>query len=394
MSSILLRLAVLPSIGLLLLVVGKNKQRRNPTNLLVILAVLGAVSCIPAAIGELIGMTVLERTDLYQDSIVYGIVEYFCVVAAMEELVKFIAVLIATWKNKNFDHSYDGIIYGVCSALGFATLENILYVLPGGLGLGVIRAISSVPLHCTCGVFMGYFYAKAKENANHDEGSGVAANMFLAYLVPVFIHGLYDFIVTREFMNIGYIIVVVFVIAFVLMMMLLHAAKVDHIISNQPIWSDPYTFRRPAWNNGQWVNNWNYNQYNGNQRQPGYGRQNRQMSQGMPGQQRTPYGGNYRQGSSYGVSNQPGAYGMNNQRNGYGTNNQPGAYGMNNQQNLYGTNNQPGAYGMNSQQRTQYGRNQQQGPYGMQTQQNLYGGAHQPGIYDDSYWQGRYQNRK
>lgn len=50
MSAFALRLAILPSILLLLFVVGKNKQRRNPTSLLVWLAVLGAVSAIPMAL--------------------------------------------------------------------------------------------------------------------------------------------------------------------------------------------------------------------------------------------------------------------------------------------------------------------------------------------------------
>jgi RsiW-degrading membrane proteinase PrsW (M82 family) len=53
MSAFALRLAILPSILLLLFVVGKNKQRRNPTSLLVWLAVLGAVSAIPAVIVEI-----------------------------------------------------------------------------------------------------------------------------------------------------------------------------------------------------------------------------------------------------------------------------------------------------------------------------------------------------
>ena len=95
----------------------------------------------------------------------------FFIVAMIEELGKFLGMLLMTWKNKNFDHSYDGVIYGVCSSLGFATLENVIYVFQGGIGTGIMRAVSAVPLHCACGVVMGFLYAKAREDANNGESA-------------------------------------------------------------------------------------------------------------------------------------------------------------------------------------------------------------------------------
>ena len=132
-----------------------------------------------AVVVELVGGVLLYYMGLESGTAVYELVNCFFIVAMIEELGKFLGMLILTWKNKNFDHSYDGVIYGVCSSLGFATLENILYVFQGGIGLGILRAVTAIPLHCSCGVIMGYFYSKARENAN--KGEGAAGNMLIAY---------------------------------------------------------------------------------------------------------------------------------------------------------------------------------------------------------------------
>ena len=56
------------------------------------------------------------------------------------------------------------IVYAVFSSLGFACIENILYVLSGGVGIAILRAILSVPGHMCFGVIMGYFLSQAKVN--------------------------------------------------------------------------------------------------------------------------------------------------------------------------------------------------------------------------------------
>lgn len=161
MSAFALRLAVLPSVLLLLFVVRRNKNSRDPMSLLVWLAVLGAVSTIPAVVVELVGGVLLYYMGLESGTAVYELVNCFFIVAMIEELGKFLGMLILTWKNKNFDHSYDGVIYGVCSSLGFATLENILYVFQGGIGLGILRAVTAIPLHCSCGKERSYHSGKS-----------------------------------------------------------------------------------------------------------------------------------------------------------------------------------------------------------------------------------------
>lgn len=331
---------------------------------------------------------------------VYELVDCFFIVAMIEELGKFLGMLILTWKNKNFDHSYDGVIYGVCSSLGFATLENILYVFQGGIGLGILRAVTAIPLHCSCGVIMGYFYSKARENAN--KGEGAAGNMLIAYLSAMGIHGLYDFVLSIDDTSV-ILCILVLILSVVLMFLLIsHAAKNDHIIAVNPIWVNPYNFRyipmRGYNQPNMYGQNMQYNQPNvygqrqNNVRTNAYGQPGQYNNQQSGYSQQTRYGQQYNPQSGnvqrlqYGQQNNPqSGYG---QQNGYGQRpgqyNQPGGYnqqpGQYNQQSSgygqtprYGQQNgysQQTQYDRQSQQNNQYSGYGQQTRYGQQSQQN------------------------
>ncbi|NWF35888.1 PrsW family glutamic-type intramembrane protease [Mariprofundus sp. KV] len=119
----------------------------------------------------------------------YGaLFEAFMLAAIPEELFKYIVLVMFCLRLKEFDEPMDGIVYGVTVSLGFATLENILYVMDGGLTVAIMRAFTSVPVHAMMGAIMGYFIAMTliePENRNR--------NYLLAFLVPMMLHGLYDF---------------------------------------------------------------------------------------------------------------------------------------------------------------------------------------------------------
>ncbi len=392
MSAFALRLAILPSVLLLLFVVRRNKENRDPMSLLVWLAVLGAVSTIPAVIVELLGGGLLYYMGLETGSAVYELVDCFFIVAMIEELGKFLGMLILTWKNKNFDHSYDGVIYGVCSSLGFATLENILYVWSGGIGLGILRAVTAIPLHCSCGVVMGYFYSKAREKAN--KGEGALGDMAIAYLSAMGIHGLYDFVLSIDDTSVILCILVLALSVALMLLLISHAAKNDHIIAANPIWTDPYNFRYipvRGYNQqnmygqgmqynqsnvyGQRQNNIRTNAYGQtgqyNNQQSGYGRQTRYGQQYNPQSrysQQSGYGqrpGQYNQLGSY--TQQPGQY--NQPSSGYS---QPQRYDQQNgysQQPQYGQhNNQQNGYG----QQPHYGQSSQYDPQNTYRQSSQY----------------------
>lgn len=190
MSRNLLFLAALPGILIIIYILRKDKVEHEPISLIVKLAILGAVSCVPAAFIEGYVEAVMPA-GIISNPIGIAAYEAFFVAALCEEVSKYLFLRWGSWKNVNFDYRFDGVVYGVSVAVGFAILENILYVADGGLQVALMRGVLSVPLHAFCGVFMGVFYGAAKRDSVR-KGSGIAGSTCLAILVPIAIHGVYD----------------------------------------------------------------------------------------------------------------------------------------------------------------------------------------------------------
>jgi RsiW-degrading membrane proteinase PrsW (M82 family) len=91
-------------------------------------------------------------------------------VGLAEESGKLLAVLVLPFRRKEFNQLFDGVVYCVAASLGFATLENILYVGMSGLAQGPfgaaltggMRAVTAVPGHAGYGALMGLWVGAAK----------------------------------------------------------------------------------------------------------------------------------------------------------------------------------------------------------------------------------------
>jgi RsiW-degrading membrane proteinase PrsW (M82 family) len=112
----------------------------------------------------------------------------FFKVALVEEFSKFIFIRFILYNNKNFNEPFDGIVYACMVGMGFATLENIIYVFQYGAPTGFIRIFTAVPAHATFAVLMGYFLGKAKFTHRKE-----LYYSFLALLIPTAFHGAYDY---------------------------------------------------------------------------------------------------------------------------------------------------------------------------------------------------------
>jgi RsiW-degrading membrane proteinase PrsW (M82 family) len=113
----------------------------------------------------------------------------FIVASFSEELFKLIAVYWLIWKNPNFNELFDGIVYCVYVSLGFAAIENVIYVFSGGTSVALLRAFTAVPAHTLFGVAMGYNFGLAKFNKNKR-----ASYLIFSFIIPFILHGIYDFI--------------------------------------------------------------------------------------------------------------------------------------------------------------------------------------------------------
>ncbi len=113
----------------------------------------------------------------------------FVSAAIPEEFCKLLMLYLCIWKNPYFNEYYDGLEYAAFVGLGFAGIENVLYVMQGGLGLALGRGIFAVPAHFFFAIFMGYFFAMARFRYEKRR-----KYMTLAYIIPVLLHGTYDFV--------------------------------------------------------------------------------------------------------------------------------------------------------------------------------------------------------
>ena len=190
---ILLILALLPAALLTVYIYKKDRLEREPVQLIFRLLGLGAFSCLPASALEL-GITKLISSFRLQNPYFAVFLESFVVAALCEELVKYYFLKRTTWRSASFNYQFDAIVYAVSVSLGFAALENVLYVSQSGLATGVMRAVTSVPGHAIFGVFMGYFYGYAKLAEQQGRASESREYLALSVLVPLLLHGVYDFL--------------------------------------------------------------------------------------------------------------------------------------------------------------------------------------------------------
>lgn len=183
--------AVLPAVLLLRYIYRKDRVEKEPRRLLLFLMLMGALSAFIAHALETVGTLVLNAFP-NRDSKVYVILFAFLVVAASEEAAKFIVLKKFTWRNPNFNYRFDGIVYSVFVSLGFAILENLIYIFSYGLSIALSRALLAVPAHMGFAVFLGIFYGRARQCENSGDKMGKDINLWLGYLIAVFLHGFYD----------------------------------------------------------------------------------------------------------------------------------------------------------------------------------------------------------
>jgi protease PrsW len=186
---IAISLAIAPGIGLCFFVYFRDKFEKEPFRLLRNCFLFGVLSVIPAAIIELIfNAAGINENQGVLKTMIYA----FLIVAVTEEICKFFILKRYAYRKAEFNEPFDGIVYAVMISMGFATLENILYVTSSGIGTAVLRMFSAVPLHAVCAVFMGYYVGKAKFSKNK------TGHLLTGIFFAILIHGLYDFFLFQK----------------------------------------------------------------------------------------------------------------------------------------------------------------------------------------------------
>jgi RsiW-degrading membrane proteinase PrsW (M82 family) len=185
MILVLLALAIAPGLAIAMFIYERDKLDKEPFHLLIKSFFLGVLSVFIAMLlesgAEQMGVAVSE------DVLTSGL--FALIVGISEEGTKYAFLMWFAYPKKEFNEPFDGITYAVMIAMGFATFENIIYVVDGGIQIGMLRMFSAVPAHGIFGILMGYFVGMAKFKHQH-----ILSPLRMAGLgTAILFHAAYDF---------------------------------------------------------------------------------------------------------------------------------------------------------------------------------------------------------
>ena len=186
----LLGIALAPGAAIGLFIWLKDQYDREPLKHLFISFMLGVLCAIPAVI---LSIVLGKFIPVDFGNIVSVAIYALIVVAFAEEFAKFLVLRFYAYRQKEFNEPFDGIVYGAIISLGFAGIENILYVLDGGMQVGIMRMFTAVPAHASFGIIMGYYFGLAWKHKDKAK-----AYKLKGLLAAIFLHGLYNFFLMQE----------------------------------------------------------------------------------------------------------------------------------------------------------------------------------------------------
>ena len=192
--SLVILAALAPVAWLLWTIYRKDSAKPEPTTWLVKAFLYGVGSlflsfAISMPTSVVLGLSVDNQT---YGSPIEALEDAFLLAAVPEELAKFFMLWLLLKKNPFFDEHFDGIVYAVCVGLGFAGLENVFYLFNGiedgsWIGIGVTRALFSVPAHYFFAILMGYYYS-----IYHFGVDRSVKTKTMILIAPILAHGLFD----------------------------------------------------------------------------------------------------------------------------------------------------------------------------------------------------------
>ncbi len=213
---------ILPSIVWLCYYLQKDLHP-EPKKMIVKVFLWGSVITIPVffiqiGLSELLG-SLQALTFFKYYPIAVDIIKWFLIIALTEELLKYVIVRISALKSYALDEPLDAMLYMVVAALGFAAVENILYlfspiglmsfdaILEATIWITVIRFIGATFLHTLCSATLGYFVAMSF----FDTKKRLQLTM-IGILAATLLHGLYDFSIMTLHAPFVYVIPIVIII--------------------------------------------------------------------------------------------------------------------------------------------------------------------------------------
>jgi protease PrsW len=186
----LLYLALGPGIALAVYIFYSDKWEPEPKALVIKSFLLGGLACFPSyffeeTFLEVLGWEGITGSGDYSPWWHIPVYAFFGVALA-EELCKFLFLKAFIYDSREFSEPFDGIVYGGMVGCGFATVENLFYVLSLGHEVGILRMFTAVPSHAFEGMILGYFMGRAKFSLVSE------TDLMKGLGLVVVLHGVYD----------------------------------------------------------------------------------------------------------------------------------------------------------------------------------------------------------
>ncbi|MEJ8544898.1 glutamic-type intramembrane protease PrsW [Brevibacillus borstelensis] len=181
--------AIAPGIAILSYFYLRDNLEPEPISMVIRSFVFGVLLVFPVMVLQ----HIMQTEWNWQNELVASIFQS----AVVEEFFKWMVVYFTVYKHVEFDEPYDGIVYAVAISLGFATLENLFYLVLNGLDIAFWRAFLPVSSHALFGVWMGYYLGKAKFSG---KASLELKRLIVSLALPIILHALYNTIfLTTEY---------------------------------------------------------------------------------------------------------------------------------------------------------------------------------------------------
>ena len=196
----LLFLALFPPLFIIYKIYKLDKYEKEPLKEIFITFILGCLTVIPVLIVSPLINNLLEIPYTFVDFLGSGLMGdaelktllyTFIGIALVEEYFKFLVLTKYSFKRECFNEPMDGIVYGVIASMGFALIENIIYVFGNteqSFFVAIMRMFSAIPAHALMGVIMGYYVGKAKFDINNRK-----TLILKGLLGAILLHGAYDY---------------------------------------------------------------------------------------------------------------------------------------------------------------------------------------------------------
>ena len=221
-------ISIVPTLSILIFFIYSDKFVEPKKNIFLAF-IMGIFIIAPLEVVHYLSVIFFGKTPEYSN-----FSKAFINIAFLEELFKFCILIFFCKKFIEFDEPMDGIVYGITVSLGFAFWENLQYIyiynnptIEKSITISWFRTFTAFPSHAMHGIIMGFFigkkfFSKTKTNLY----------LYLAVLIPVILHGFYDWILMNENLN-NNLIYLIIVFELILVIILYRDIRSKQLLKNK-----------------------------------------------------------------------------------------------------------------------------------------------------------------